>query len=273
MAVEIFNLTAISDQVRACEPGSVWIPHLSLANGESQRVVANAAVEASPDGTVVYSEQFSATLTSPLSLRTFPFDRQTLPIVVQPAIEDRKTVELIPDGTRSAVRPQPWSALAEWRIGGLSTVARSRLPRGAGDGVTEIAFDLAVARQPSYYLWKLFLPLLIIVIISWSIFRIDTAQFSNQIGIAMTAILTVIAFSLAISSTLPRTPHLTLMDAFYLMSYVFVFLAITEVVTIHGALTLKRDALAHRIRATSQWAFPLAYVVGLGMLAVLFLAR
>jgi len=97
--------------------------------------------------------------------------------------------------------------------------------------VTNAAVEAApvtgLPRSSSIWRWRgsphiileLFLPLLIIVIISWSIFWIDTAQFANQIGIAMTAILTVIAFSLTISSTLPRTPHLTLTDAFYLVSY------------------------------------------------------
>jgi hypothetical protein len=65
------------------------------------------------------------------------------------------------------------------------------------------------------------LPLLLINIISWSVFWIDVKkEFSSQIGLGMTSLLTAIAYSFTISSSLPRVAYLTLIDYFILLELI-----------------------------------------------------
>jgi hypothetical protein len=54
---------------------------------------------------------------------------------------------------------------------------------------------------------------------------------------------------------------LTLIDAFFLISYLFVFSAILEHVAIHNLLDAKRESSARRLRRMSRWLFPVAYLV------------
>ena len=104
--------------------------------------------------------------------------------------------------------------------------------------------------------------LLLMVILSWSVFWVEARDLSNQVQIAVTTILTVIAFAFAISATMPRVPYLTYIDAFFLTCYVFVFLAIVELMAVH--LSHRRDRatdLGLRIQRISRWAIPAAFVV------------
>ena len=71
------------------------------------------------------------------------------------------------------------------------------------------------------------------VFLSWAVFWIEADDLSNQIQVAVTTILTVIAFAFAISATMPRLPYLTYIDAFFLECYIYVFLAVVELMTVH----------------------------------------
>ena len=114
--------------------------------------------------------------------------------------------------------------------------------------VTEVVFSIHVKRHYGFYVWKVFLPLLLMVFLSWAVFWVDPFDLSNQVQIAVTTILTVIAFAFAISATMPRVPYITFIDAFFLTCYVFVFIAVVELMTVH---TTHR-----RQRARGQQAHP-----------------
>jgi hypothetical protein len=107
-----------------------------------------------------------------------------------------------------------------------------------------------------------FLPLLLMVVLSWAVFWIEAHDLSNQVQIAITTILTVIAFAFAISATMPRVPYLTYIDAFFLACYVFVFVSIVELMVVHLLHRRERSTdLGIRVQRISRWAVPIAFVV------------
>ena len=109
---------------------------------------------------------------------------------------------------------------------------------------------------------RVFLPLLLMVMLSWAVFWIEARDLSNQVQIAITTILTVIAFAFAISATMPRVPYLTYIDAFFLACYVFVFVAIVELMVVHLLHRRERSTdLGIRNQQISRWTVPLAFLV------------
>jgi len=94
----------------------------------------------------------------------------------------------------------------------------------------------------------------------------------NQIEVAVTTILTVIAFAFAISATMPRLPYLTYIDAFFLECYIYVFLAVVELMTVHVTHRIERRRdLGVQIRSYSKWLIPASFVVSNILIAVHFL--
>lgn len=67
-------------------------------------------------------------------------------------------------------------------------------------------------------------------------FSMNPDDFSNQILVAVTTILTVIAFAFSIESNLPKVPYIAYIDAFFLCCYFFVFVTVLELMAVHMTL-------------------------------------
>ena len=165
-----------------------------------------------------------------------------------------------------------YSSLESWRFKSLTFNLSSAATQFGEHAISEARFEITLERRYGFYLWKVFLPLLLMVIVSWSVFWFDPSEASSQVTIAVTTILTIIAFALAISLTLPRVPYLTFADGFFLTCYVFAFVTMVELTAVHVAYRNERRKLAARIRNTARWLVPSAFVVTNSIVILHFLA-
>jgi Neurotransmitter-gated ion-channel ligand binding domain/Neurotransmitter-gated ion-channel transmembrane region len=258
-----FTPTQPTDQHRQYARAQVWIPSFEMVNAVAPRQRDNTSAQGDPDGSVSYVERFHAVLSSKFMLRRFPFDSQSLLIVVHPYLRQERQVEF------TAYNREVWatreftqySSLAQWNLKRVELwIGTSELY--GGRRISEARFTINVERRYAFYLWKVFLPLLLMVVLSWAVFWIEARDLSNQVQIAITTILTVIAFAFAISATMPRVPYLTYIDAFFLTCYVFVFVAIVELMAVHLSHRREKSSdLGVRIQRISRWAVPLAFLV------------
>jgi len=67
------------------------------------------------------------------------------------------------------------------------------------------------------------------VMMSWSVFWTEPTNSNTQFSIAVTSMLTLIAYRFAVDTQLPRLPYMTRLDAFFLVSTLLVFLSLIEV--------------------------------------------
>ena len=118
---------------------------------------------------------------------------------------------------------------------------------------------LVVEREVSFYVWKVFIPLCLIVFVSWAVFWIDPAQLATQCGIGTAMMLTIIAFLLSLQNILPRINYLTRMDHFVYISLGFVFLAFVEGLLTSSFAARGRGALARRLDNWARFIVPLAF--------------
>jgi len=259
----VFMPTTPDDIKRNYKQGEVWIPYFEMVNGVSPHERYDLSIQGEPDGSVNYVERFHAVLSSKFQLRRFPFDSQELLVVIHPFLRQVNEVEynIYNRGVWASQEFTQYSSLAQWNMLGIeSLVGISHLY--GGNESPEVRFTISVQRRYNFYIWKVFLPLLLMVLLSWAVFWVEAHDLSNQVQIAITTILTVIAFAFAISATMPRVPYLTYIDAFFLTCYVFVFLAIVELMAVH--LAHRRDRatdLGIRIQLIARWAVPLLFVI------------
>jgi hypothetical protein len=261
------------DRVRNYRPGQVWTPQLEMINAAAPRARDEVSIMVSPGGSVRYAERLLVKLSSRFELRRFPFDSQRLIVIIHPFLTYGPSIrfKLNDVSTWTASEFKAFSSLAQWRLTALHSKV-GLAPTYGGLTIPEARFEIDVERRSSFYVWKVFLPLLLMVFLSWAVFWIEAGDLSNQVQIAVTTILTVIAFAFAISATMPRLPYLTYIDAFFLECYIFVFLAVVELMTVHVThrSEVRRD-LGLRIRKFSRWVIPAAFVVTNVIIAVHFL--
>jgi hypothetical protein len=108
---------------------------------------------------------------------------------------------------------------------------------------------------------KVILPLVLIVMMSWSVFWIDPVHSNSQISIAVTSMLTLIAYRFAVDSQLPRLPYMTRLDAFILTSTLLVFVSLIEVLVTTSLNNEQAKKIDWYSRALFPFVFALASVV------------
>jgi hypothetical protein len=263
-----------ADKFRVLSPDSVWRPKLVMINVAAPRHTDEESLRVDPDGVMSFAERFDAVLTSTFHLKSFPFDAQKLEVIIHPFTVQQASVTFAPNQFTvwTAAEFNTYSSLESWRFKSMSFEIGQAASQFGKNTMAEIRFEISVERRYGFYLWKVFLPLLLMVIVSWSVFWFDPPEVSSQVQIAVTTILTIIAFALAISLTLPRVPYLTFADAFFLTCYIFAFVAMLELTAVHIAYRNERRKLATQIRHTARWLVPAVFVVINSILIVHFLA-
>jgi hypothetical protein len=255
--------TSPSETRREVPLENIWVPSINLVNQHEARESISRLAFVDPEGTVRYQEEFVAHLSAELNLRKFPFDTENLHILVQPLLADAETnrVLLMKDPSETGVARARWTGLAQWDIVGVSMADSSFAYGNRAPMLPALTFTLTVKRQYPYYLWKIFFPLILIVIVAYSAFFVEIKDHYTQITIALTTILTVIAFSFSVESSMPKVPYLTYIDCFFLATYVLVFLSMIVLVVTHTMIGRKSDRRAIQLRRLWRYTYVILFVI------------
>ena len=258
---------------RSYKSDSIWVPRVFLVNAAVQRERTNVNIRGDADGTIHYLELFKAELTTSFYLEPFPFDTESLEMFVEPLLDERDTMTLEYDNQVAGVGTEPFVELAQWKILRLQGAEHRQAIAKTGKEISELEIDVVVQRRYRYYVWKVFLPLLAMVAIAYSAFWIKVSDYYTQISITLTAILTEIAFLFAISTSLPKVPYLTFIDAFFLVSFGFSCVCLVELVAVHQGLERNWPQYAERVRSISRILYPVIYIAVLVVIALVFSAN
>lgn len=249
----------------------IWNPRILIANeiGIVRRGLPDIA-EVEPDGTVVYRQRFVGPFSQPLKLGDFPFDRHVFRLHAVSPGNRPDEVQFVPDepwvsrGLRQAAGIADDISLPDWKIEGWE--AKS-LPYTVAPGAETAgyAFEFTAKRDSEHYVWKVILPLILIAMMSWTVFWIDPVNPGTQIGVATTSMLTLIAYRFAVDLQVPRLPYMTRLDKFILANTVLVFFSLVHVILTSGLVRLQRGDLAKRFDRYSRVVFPLALAVVVGL--------
>jgi len=215
---------------------------------------------------VTYRQRYAGAFTQPLRLRSFPFDRQTFRLQFVAVRYRINEVQFVPDqdwidnGLKQAGGIATSITLPDWTIESWNTKSLS-YALAPGFEYSGYAFEFTASRNAQHYVWKVILPLVLIVIMSWAVFWIDPVTSNSQISIAVTSMLTLIAYRFAIDNQLPRLPYTTNLDAFILMSTVLVFFSFIEVLVTTILENQKRNRLAITIDRSCRVIFPVIFLL------------
>src|SRR5438105_12280678 len=150
----------------------IWHPRLSIVN-ETNSVSRKFpdSVEVDPDGTVTSRQRYAGAFTQPLRLQSFPFDRQTFRVQLVAARYQSNEVMFVPDQLwsqywlKGAGGLSPSVTLPDWTIEKweLKPLVYALAPHHQ---YSSYAFEFTASRNVQYYILKVILPLVLIVIMS-----------------------------------------------------------------------------------------------------------
>lgn len=266
LTVDLLVIQSWSDsrlaELEGCEfpLTSVWNPQLDFLNSgnlDERRSGSADQVDVGPGGLVVHQQRYYGALASYHSLRDFPFDKQEFWISLLSPEYGEEEVELVVNETQTGKRDL--LNISDWTIEGISANIATYRTETIGRPLSMYEYRISAQRQVGFYVWKVIVPLMLIVAMSWSVFWVSPAQFAPQIGLSATAMLTLIAFQFALVSVLPKLAYFTVLDWFIVGSTILVFLALVEAVAAVFLVSKEKVTLALRMDKFCRIAFPVAF--------------
>jgi hypothetical protein len=144
-----------------------------------------------------------------------------------------------------------WQILG-WRLEKTLQDYGSRFgEKGAGSAsrYAGVRFELVIKRSISFFLWKLLLPLLIVLSANWLVLLLKPALVEVRTALPATALLTLVFLQKTYSDNLPTVGSLVLMDKIYAAAYLVVIVTMIQVI-VTATWVQRADSPALEARVT-----------------------
>jgi hypothetical protein len=255
------NLAGKWTTIQNVKMEDVWEPRLQVVNQRGASALLPQRVEIHPDGLVRYRQRWSGRFTARMDLRDFPLDRQRFHVQVVSLGYSRDEVELIPDlgGKRSGRAEQ--LSITDWRLGPARMEMADFEPAPGTKALAGGQLIWEGKRQVGYYTVQVILPLLMIVLMGWTALWIPPSVVPARMSVAVTTMLTLIAYRFALGRLVPNLPYLTRFDYFTLGSTILIFLVLLLVAATTYFFAHNKTALAERIDRWARLVFPVIFGV------------
>ena len=218
-------------------------------------------------------------------LQKYPFDTQNLNIEIENSDLELAQMIFVNDVDTYKRAKQPDNL---WGMGAAVDVPEFRLKKatytatqsiydtdfgdtspdqiGAGTTYSRATVNLQFQRDYWPYVLKILLPLAVIVGMSYLVFFISAAEVSTASGIAITALLSCIAFNVAVEQNMPEVGYLVVSDKFFIGSYFLVFLTLVESIGTHVLTENGKEHVAIKMDRWSRILFPILFLAMFGYL-------
>ena len=147
--------------------------------------------------------------------------------------------------------------LGEWIITEFDTDISSQ---ELGD---RFSFHFEAQRRNNYYILHIFIPIAIIIIVSWVTFFLR--DYGKRVEIAAGNLLIFITYNFTIADELPHLGTLTLMDMILASTFSVTGLVVVYNVYLKRLENSGKEDLAERIDRYMDWAYPLIYAAGIAL--------
>jgi len=250
-----------------------WWPQLILANEsggyQSQAVLLRIA----PDGTSTLVTEIHAVAEMPMELRRFPFDRQGFEAVFEVLGFGEDRVVLVPDPETTGGADQGVN-IAQWELEGLGVASHRYAPvyeDGHDGALSQIVVTLEMARRPAHTLKIVVVPLTLLVLLTFSVFWMDRESLGDRMDISFIGLLTVVAYQIIVSDSMPNIAYFTLLTGFLYSTYLVLGVGVIANLIVSKLDQSDRRELGDRLDRTCRWAVPLGFLGANALSAAYFL--
>ena len=222
-------------------------------------------IEIFSDGTVQSRVRDTKIFKGYFNFKNFPFDKQNLSFEIWSEFPSSMVRIIAEEPVMSEYKENLYSFNVEnegisipgWDLVGMN-YENYTVSENDGFEYSGLVVNLEVERQSAYYLFKIILPIIFILAISWSVFWVRGSQLEAKVNITIVCLLSLIAYNFIIDEDLPKLSYLTFLDFFILLSYFYTGIAtILCVYSFVKKMTSGADISFVDLKA--RWIGPLSY--------------
>ena len=207
--------------------------------------------------------RIQANLVSPIDLKKFPFDKQTMEIIIEDKKKTINELQYVPDleetGFDKSITFVGWN-MEQWNVS-----IREHTYDIYNETYSQYVFEIPISRITINSIFKTFLPIAFIILVMLSSFVLDPDKITTRLAMVGSALVASVMFHVSLANQLPPTGYLTFIDKFMVLSYFVILLSFIFNVFLLELYEEKKDELVKKLhRATEFTMFiliPLLYVL------------
>ena len=172
---------------------------------------------------ITYRKSTSYNIKNNFNLKSFPFDKQRIILELS---NDRYSLD------EWKAQPTSWTLITAtqfmkdnpisgWDITDFNLKYKEYydpLYQDFTDGF-EMVFE--IERKSGYYVFKIILPIILILMVCWSVVWIDPKELESRLTITIVCLLSLIAYNFVIDKDLPKLEYFTVLDWIIFVSYIY----------------------------------------------------
>jgi len=231
-------------------------PAFVIHNQQGRRFSEEQSITVFADGHAVYLERFSTILQAPdFDFVQYPSDSQQFFVHID---------STWPIGYVRFQAMQEYNGLGE-RLGEEAWIFEENWAKVSEvDGITgnpssRFTLGFIGQRHLDYYVLRIYIPLTIIILVSWATFFLR--DFSKRIDIGSGNLLVFVAFNFTISDNLPQLGYVTFLDAILVIAFVLTGLVVVINVMFRRMEFSGRETLARQIDQYTIWLYPVGFAL------------
>ncbi|XP_053209129.1 glutamate-gated chloride channel-like [Panonychus citri] len=218
------------------DPDRIWKPDVFFTNEKEGHfhniIMPNVLLRIGSDGGVLYSIRLSLILSCPMNLKYYPLDKQNCYIKMASygyTTEDLVFVWKKTDPVQVTKQLHlPTFALSDY----ITEYCTSRTNTGE---YSCVQVKLIFRREFSYYLIQIYIPCIMLVIVSWVSFWLDPNAIPARVSLGVTTLLTMATQISGINASLPPVSYIKAIDVWTGVCLFFVFGALLEFALVNYA--------------------------------------
>ena len=258
----VFKIYTDQDFTKFLADTEGHFPDFTIFNQQGNRWTQNRVAVIHQDGHAIYFERFSTNLQVDFDFSQYPFDDEEFLIQID---------AIFPENFYYFTDLEGYSEISaehgvdEFVIGDFQTDVIS-VQASTQATTSRFTFRFGGPRHLDYYLFQIFIPLLLIMAVSWVTFFLR--DYGRRIEVASANMFVFIAFSFSLADNYPRLGYMTLLDAVMLLTFVINALLVVYNVWLRRLEMNEQAELANRIDSVLDWVYPISIV---GAVVVLYL--
>jgi hypothetical protein len=259
--LKTYTANTFNDFVKAAE--GRW-PEFTFQNQQGNRWTQNRVAVVRSSGHALYFERFTTNFQVDFDFRQFPFDTQQFIIRVD---------ALFPEEYMTFSDLEGYSEIStehgedEFAITGFETEVTSE-QASTQSTTSRFTFSFEAPRHVNYYVFQIFIPILLIIGVSWVTFFLR--DYGRRIEVASANLLLFIAFSWSLADNYPRLGYLTFLDIVMAVMFVVNALVVAYNVWLKRMDMNGDGEKADSIDRVMDWVYPAAYIVLFAIVVYLF---
>ncbi|XP_074656144.1 glycine receptor subunit alpha-1-like [Tubulanus polymorphus] len=206
----------------------IWVPDVFFRNEKKAQfhyiTLPNRLLRLYSDGTVYYASKVTAVLSCPMKLHKYPLDTQVCPMMIESFGSTTDVVTY--EWRHKPVAMEPNLQLPQFNL--IKTVLEDCSQNYTTGSYPCLQVNFTLKRSIGYYMIQIYIPSVLIVILSWVAFWISIDAIPARVTIGLLTVLTMTTQSTGARESLPRVSYIKALDVWMSVCLIFVFSSLLE---------------------------------------------